>query len=141
MTISRSLYIAVRVISCAGMVNVVVGEVTLATYGVPLPVHPVKIFASDVFVAEIATCCPTAYDPLPVPLFTVRVLPTMYVAVRLTACAGIVTVVLAELELAKYCVSPVHATKIMEGRLLAVMVTCCPLVYDPLPLPLLTVSA
>ncbi len=67
----RSLYVAVRMIFCAGMVTVVVGEVTLATYCVPLPVHRSKVFASGVF-AEIATCCPLVYDPLPLPLFTVR---------------------------------------------------------------------
>ena len=55
--------------------------------------------------------------------------------------AGIVTIVLGEVTLATYCVSPVHRSKALPVRLEAATATCCPFVYkDPLPLPPLTVS-
>ncbi len=75
------------------------------------------------------------------PLLTVRAyVVSVYVAVRLTACAGIVTVVLAELESAKTTVSPVHAAKVFPPTAAAAIACTCPLVYEPPPVPLLTVS-
>ena len=55
--------------------------------------------------------------------------------------AGIVTVVFAEVTGVTYAVAPVHRSKTLPARLDAVTSTACLFVYDPPPLPLVTVSA
>ena len=79
-------------------------------------------------------------EPLPIPPLTVSAYTPTYVAVRLTACVGIVTVVLEALGSSRYTVSPVHLSKtILVAGASATITTRAVLVYGPLPIPPLTV--
>ena len=40
-----------------------------------------------------------------------------------------------EVTLFTYCVSPIHATKVLDVVVFAEIATCAPALYDPLPLP------
>ena len=87
-----------------------------------------------------ATTVPAVYAPDPVPLLTVRVyVAGLYVAVTELFAAGMVRVVLTAKALAT--VAPVHwSNTCPAGDAFAEMLTTCPFVYVPLPVPPTTVS-
>ena len=96
----------------------------------------------------IETLVPDAYDPPPEPLVTVSAYnvggAALYVAVTLVAFAGIVSVV-EEAFTFVIVGDPEFATHLSNtcpaGAALTVIVTLVPAAYDPLPEPLVTVSA
>src|SRR3989344_3744193 len=67
-----ALYVAVIVTLLAGIVTVVFGELTLATLDVS-PVHLSNICPVGGAFAATLTTVPAVYEPLPEPLFTVKV--------------------------------------------------------------------
>ena len=69
---AAALYVAVIVTLLAGIVTVVFGELTLATLDVS-PVHLSNICPVGGAFAATLTTVPAVYEPLPEPLFTVKV--------------------------------------------------------------------
>jgi hypothetical protein len=93
--------------------------------------------------AVIVTTVPLRYDPSPVPLFTVSVYVgrSAYVAVTVTAAAGIVAFVLEAAGLASADVSPVHALNVFPtAGAFATMGLTDNAAKLPPPVPLMTVS-